>query len=272
MIIVNDIEQIQNICRDKSNKGFIPTMGALHKGHISLIQKSRLNLDFIIVSIFINPAQFSENEDLDKYPQNAKNDIKICQDNKVDVLFMPLAKDIYQDYEPKIISDKIDAYKLEGINRPSHFDGVLNVVMKLLNIITPNKLYLGKKDAQQIILIEKMIKSFFLNINVIRCESIRDDDGIAMSSRNIYLSKNDRMKLMQVNKALQKCKNKITNNKTKSDIIIEEIRNNLIKLEINYISIVNHKLKQAKYTIISDTIILISVNINNTNYIDNIWL
>ena len=182
MKIINTVQELQEIRKELvGSVGFVPTMGALHEGHISLIKNARANNDLVIVSIFVNPTQFLANEDLDKYPRRDMADKKICELCKVDYLFMPEVNTMYQGNDEVLIkAPKISSFILEGEKRPGHFDGVLQVVLKLFNLVQPTNAYFGKKDAQQLALISQMVKNLFLPINIIECEIIRENDGIEM--------------------------------------------------------------------------------------------
>ncbi|MBN2249151.1 MAG: pantoate--beta-alanine ligase, partial [Campylobacterales bacterium] len=157
--------------------GFVPTMGALHKGHLSLIQKARAENDHLIVSIFVNPTQFLEGEDLDAYPRREEADRKICELAKADILFMPTVDQMYEHDELSIGAPAIRGYILEGQKRPGHFDGMLQIVMKLLNLTGADNAYFGKKDAQQLALIMQMVKNYFMDVKIIPCEIVRDEKG-----------------------------------------------------------------------------------------------
>lgn len=173
--------------------GFVPTMGALHKGHASLIERSVAENDFTVVSIFVNPTQFDNPEDLQKYPRTFEKDMDLSKKLNVDFIFYPWYNDLYPDnYNYKISENKFSK-TLCGAHRPGHFDGVLTIVMKLLNIVSPAKAYFGEKDYQQYKLIDKMCKTFFMDVEIIPCKTVRDDDGLALSSRNILLSNEERI-------------------------------------------------------------------------------
>lgn len=272
MIIIKNPIELFNICKKENSKGFVPTMGAIHKGHISLIKESIQNNKITIVSIFINPTQFLENEDFGQYPQKKDDDIDICKKENVDILFMPLADSIYGINEPKVQANSITSYILDGFKRPSHFDGVLNVLLKLFNLIKPQNAYFGKKDAQQVLLVDKMVKSFFMDINIIKCETIREDNGIAMSSRNIYLDDISTKDLIKVSQSLFDAKAFILKGELKSENIINIIKENIKSMDVNYVHIIDKAFKKCNYVRISNNIILISVNIKKINYIDNIWI
>lgn len=185
-----EIRNSENI-KDKSI-GFVPTMGALHKGHASLIERCVKENDISVVSIFLNPTQFNDPNDLKNYPRSFENDLKLLEDLNVDYLFYPDNEEIYFDnYRYKIVESEFSKI-LCGAFRPGHFEGVLTVVMKLFNIIKPHRAYFGEKDYQQLKLVEGMCKAFFMNIEIIPCPVVRDEDGLALSSRNLLLTTEER--------------------------------------------------------------------------------
>ncbi len=174
--------------------GFVPTMGALHQGHVALLNKSRHENAISVLSIFVNPTQFNDKKDFEKYPITISADEKLAVTAGVDFLFLPQANEIYSDdYRFKVTENKL-AHMLEGAFRPDHFDGVLTVVLKLFNLVRPQRAYFGEKDYQQLRLIQEMAHTLFLSIDVIACETIRESDGLAMSSRNVRLSESARKK------------------------------------------------------------------------------
>jgi len=196
MRIIKTVKEIKSELRNLSRKqiGFVPTMGSLHKGHISLIEKSLAENNITFVSIFVNPTQFDNAEDLEKYPNQLKSDIKILEDLKIDYLYLPTYKELYADnYKYKIMEDDLSKI-LCGAYREGHFTGVLTVVMKLLNIVKPTKAYFGEKDYQQYLLVKGMAEAFFLDVEIINCPIIRDEDGLALSSRNVRLTNEERQK------------------------------------------------------------------------------
>lgn len=279
MQIINNIAELKSVLKPiySENKtiGFVPTMGALHDGHISLIKDARINNDIVVVSIFINPTQFLLNEDLDKYPTRYESDTKICNLAKVDFLFMPDVNTMYKKDEVLIKAPQIKGFVLEGEKRPGHFDGMLQIVLKLFNLIQPTNAYFGKKDAQQLSLINQMVKNFYLDINIIECEIIRETDGLAYSSRNIYLSKTDRIEALYISKSLKLAAKLIGTGELNCIKIHDLIYNTLIKssnIDIEYITIVNREFQYIEDIKIKDSIILIAVKIGNTRLIDNIWI
>jgi len=255
----------------KKSVGFVPTMGALHEGHLELIKRARKENDYVIVSIFVNPTQFLPGEDLDKYPRKLQADLEICKRAKVDAVFTPTSENMYSKDEILIKAPKVKGYILEGFFRPGHFDGVLQVVNKLFNIIKPTRAYFGKKDAQQLYLIKQMVKNFFFDIEIIAVDTIRDKDGLALSSRNVYLSPQERKRALSISKALKKAAK--LSNKTQN---IEEIKKEMLKIldvdKLQYIAFVDREFNPIDKIIHQNTIILIAAFVGNTRLIDNIWI
>ncbi|WP_321779229.1 pantoate--beta-alanine ligase [Sulfurimonas sp.] len=252
--------------------GFVPTMGALHEGHISLIKEARKQNELVVVSIFVNPTQFSKDEDLDKYPKKDGADKKICEISGVDILFFPNAKDIYGSDEVSLMAPKVRGFVLEGLTRPSHFNGVLTVVMKLLNIVNPTKVYFGKKDAQQLNLISLMVKQLFMSVEIVAVDTVRESDGLALSSRNIYLSKDERKEALKISSALYLARNLITRNILEVEVIKEQMLNSLQPLEIFYVEILNHDFEIIKKVEVGRSLVLVEVRVGETRLLDNIWL
>ncbi|NQT63359.1 MAG: pantoate--beta-alanine ligase [Candidatus Marinimicrobia bacterium] len=196
MIIGNDVKQWQSIRRQDSVDtmlGFVPTMGALHQGHLSLVNRSLQENDKTVVSIFLNPTQFNDPKDLSGYPQTLEQDIAALETAGVDVLLLPDFEQVYPDnYRYKLIESEF-SQQLCGASRPGHFDGVLTVVMKLLNIVQAHNAYFGEKDYQQYVLIKEMAEAFFLRTKIIACPTVREADGLAFSSRNARLATGERI-------------------------------------------------------------------------------
>lgn len=252
--------------------GFVPTMGALHEGHISLIKEARKNNEFVVVSIFVNPTQFSKDEDLDKYPRKDEADKKICELSGVDVLFFPNADDIYGDDEVSLLAPNVRGYVLEGNTRPTHFNGVLTVVNKLLNIVNPTRAYFGKKDAQQLNLISLMVKQLFMNVEIVPVDTKRDSDGLALSSRNVYLSKEERKEALKIPGSLNIASSMISKNILDAKEIQQKMLDHLRPLEIFYVEILDREFNKIKNAEIGNTIILVEVKVGDTRLLDNIWL
>jgi pantoate--beta-alanine ligase len=183
--------------------GFVPTMGALHAGHRSLIERSARENDVTVVSIFVNPTQFSPGEDFEKYPKTTDADIGLCEAAGADIVFLPRADEIYPDGFSSQIDMTGPTEALCGLTRPGHFRGVMTVVAKLFNIVRPDRAYFGEKDAQQLVVIRKLARDLNMGIEIVGCPTIREDDGLAMSSRNAYLSPEERRAARCVPRALE---------------------------------------------------------------------
>lgn len=186
-----------------SSIGFVPTMGALHAGHLSLVKSSQRDNDFTVVSIFVNPTQFNQAADLEHYPRTTAADLALLQATNTDAVFMPDAASLYPDAYAFRVSESAFSQRLCGAHRPGHFDGVLTVVMKLFNIIRPTRAYFGEKDYQQLQLVRSMVDAFFLPVTVVACPTVREADGLAMSSRNTRLNAQQRAQASGLFRALQ---------------------------------------------------------------------
>lgn len=252
--------------------GFVATMGALHDGHIRLIKQAKEQNEIVVVSIFVNPTQFLANEDFDKYPKKDSADKKICELAGVTYLFMPNTASIYTNDEVSLVAPAVKGYILEGMSRPGHFDGVLTVVMKLLNIVRPTRAYFGKKDAQQLYLISLMAKRMFLDTQIIAVDTLRDKDGLAYSSRNSYLSKEQRELALKIPRSLRIATSMIIEKKFDSAKIIKKMKEILNPLEVAYIAVVDREFNALTKVEISNTIILVEVLVGQTRLLDNIWI
>jgi len=278
MIIVNSIKTLFEATKTfKGSVGFVPTMGALHEGHLTLIRQARRENDAVVVSIFVNPTQFLEGEDLDAYPRKEDADTKICELAGVDVLFMPTIEMMYELDELSITAPAIRGFILEGTKRAGHFDGMLQVVMKLLNLIAYNKpsefrAYFGKKDAQQLVLIEQMVRNYFINVQIVPCDIVRDADGLALSSRNVYLSKEERVKALSLSRSLKRATEMVMKKEFEVALIQEEMRKVLSDIEVEYVALVNRQFQAIKQVEIGNTIILVAGGVGSTRLIDNLWI
>ena len=263
----NLIKYLESISDKKI--GFVPTMGALHGGHLSLIQKCVKENDISIVSIFVNPTQFLEGEDFEKYPKKIDADKKICSLAGVDILFLPTADEIYFEDETSILAPKIKGYILEGYKRPGHFNGVLQVVLKLLNITKANNAYFGKKDAQQLYLIKKMVKELFLKTNIIECEIIREESGLALSSRNSYLDQREKEDAILISSSLKKAATLISKGEKDVSNIKKEMLQTLKSLKVEYVEITDREFNKINTIKPGDTRILVAAYAGLTRLIDN---
>ena len=264
---------IKKIKSPSKKIGFVPTMGALHEGHLSLIRKSRRENDIVIISIFINPKQFGPKEDFKSYPRPEKKDILLAKKEKVDIIFYPSEKEMYPT--GFLTSIDVDAITnvLCGVSRPEHFRGVTTVVGKLLNIVSPDVMYLGQKDAQQIIVLKRMIADLNFPVTVKACPIVREPDGLAMSSRNKYLTPCQRETATVLFKSLKDAKKKVLDGERNAAKIIRVIQASIEKHssgKIDYIACVNADsllpLKQLK----DKVMIALAVKFGQTRLIDNI--
>ena len=252
--------------------GFVPTMGALHEGHISLMKQAKKENELLVVSIFVNPTQFAKGEDLSSYPNDKLRDEKICEMSAVDILFYPNKDDMYGDDEVSLLSPNVRGFVLEGYTRPSHFNGVLTVVNKFFNIVNPTKAYFGKKDAQQLNLIQLMVKQLFMSVEIVPVDTIRESDGLAMSSRNVYLSVSQREESLKISRSLNLASSMISRGINDTQSILQAMDDFLSPLKIYYTEILDREFNKINEVLIGDTIILVEVEVGDTRLLDNLWL
>ena len=254
--------------------GFVPTMGALHEGHLSLIRRAREENAGVIVSIFVNPTQFLAGEDLDKYPRREEADRRICDLAGVDLLYVPSVDQIYGEDELCIGAPKLRGYILEGARRPGHFDGMLQVVMKLLNLSRADRAYFGKKDAQQLILIEQMVRDYFMRVEIVGCEIVRDPDGLALSSRNVYLSAEERRRALSLSRSLKRAGKLVQMGEENSARILAEMEAVLLPEvdELEYVAIVDRRFRPLERIRKGNSIVLVAAKVGTTRLIDNLWI
>ena len=274
MEIITTIENIRSIVNQWKDKGysigFVPTMGYLHDGHAALIDQARKDNDKVIVSIFVNPTQFGENEDLNSYPRDINRDKSLCEAHKADIIFSPTSDEMYHDRKAFVnIVELSDT--LCGISRTIHFKGVCTVVAKLFNIIQPTNAYFGEKDAQQLAIIRKMVYDLNFPVNIIGVPIVRESDGLAKSSRNTYLSKEERKAATILYKAVQMGKQTIKRGASADSIIntMTEIINTEPLAKIDYVSVVDANTMQPVHEITSPVLVAMAVYIGSTRLIDN---
>ena len=274
MVIVRTIEALQEAKNALSGSiGFVPTMGALHHGHLSLMKKAKKENEHLIVSIFVNPTQFMEGEDLDAYPRKEEADTKICKLAGVDILFMPTIDAMYEEDELCISAPAIRGYILEGEKRPGHFDGMLQVVMKLLNLSGAHNAYFGKKDAQQLVLIKQMVKNYFMDVNIIPCDIIRDDNGLALSSRNVYLQGEEKIRALSLARSLKRATKMVMAGELNVEVIKKEMLTVLEETDqVEYVAIVDREFNALDTVEIGNTIILVAAWVGKPRLIDNLWI
>jgi len=277
MIITDTINQTREIIvqarRDGKTIGIVPTMGALHEGHFSLIRRCRAECSFAAVSIFVNPTQFAPDEDLDKYPHNFEADYRACRDLGVDLIFAPATTEMYPRKNLTWINVEKITNHLCGTSRPNHFRGVCTIVAKLFNIIQPDIAWFGQKDAQQLVVIRRMVADLNMPVDIRSCPTVRETDGLAISSRNDYLNSDQRRQGLCLNQALCRAREMVIDGTTDANIIIEAMRLIIEKqpdASIDYISIVDNDLLQPIAEIDRPALIALAVRIGPARLIDNI--
>ena len=279
MRIIKSVSEMQAYADSLRNEvtkiGFVPTMGALHEGHLSLIRKSIETADITILSIFVNPIQFSPTEDLKEYQRNFKEDEKLADEIGVSLIFYPSKEKIYPDgYKTFTVVEGLSDI-LEGRSRPSHFKGVTTVVNKLFNIVKPHVAFFGQKDAQQAVIIKKMAEDLNFGIEIIVCPTIREDDGLAMSSRNAYLSPEARKQATFIHQALKEAESLHRNGEQNPEILTEKIINRVSSAslaKIDYAAIVDSRTFQPVESSKNGALVAIAVFMAQTRLIDNIIL
>ena len=281
-MLVHTIEELRQKRAEWKNLkvGIVPTMGALHEGHLSLIKKAKETCDKVVVSVFVNPIQFGPSEDFDKYPRTLDKDMELCNSVGVDLVFAPTPKEMYG--EGNRLSNDTLTYvcppffyvnKLCGKTRVGHFDGVCTVVLKLFNIVQPDYGFFGQKDAQQVIIIKKMVKDLNVPIEIIQCPIVREDSGLALSSRNKYLSeegKKDALVLSQILKNIKACFQKgITDVSALKETAYGYLTD---KHDMEYLEILDRNTLEEKPNANKDSIALIACRVEGVRLIDNIYL
>lgn len=273
-------EQIKEWKKAGLTVGFVPTMGALHNGHLSLIKKAVEKCDKVVVSVFVNPIQFCPGEDLDKYPRTLEADQKLCESNGVNIVFAPTPSEMYGDCQMRtndfltyVIPPFFYVNKLCGKSRVGHFDGVCTVVNKLFNIVQPDFAFFGQKDAQQLIIIKKMVKDLNIPVEIIPCPIVREESGLALSSRNKYLSEEDKIQAL----ALSKILNNIKNCYKKGITDVEALKETAYQFlndhhDLEYLEFMNEENLDEMTTADDHTRVFIACKVGGVRLIDNILL
>ncbi len=255
--------------------GLVPTMGYLHAGHLSLVEAARRDGMFVVASIFVNPTQFGPGEDYERYPRDTAGDLRKCEDAGVELVFMPAVADMY----PPDAVTSVHVAKLTetlcGPCRPGHFDGVATVVAKLFNIVQPDRAYFGEKDAQQLAVIRRLIRDLDLPIEIVGCPTVREPDGLAMSSRNAYLSPDERRRAAVLYRALRAAQERIQAGERSAPAVLAEMRqivNTGQPAGVDYISIVDADTLQPVEQIERPVLAALAVRIGRTRLIDNLTI
>lgn len=276
MIILEKINELRDRVKEWRSQGlkvgFVPTMGYLHEGHESLIKRASEENDKVVVSIFVNPIQFGPKEDLSTYPRDLERDSKVCERAGANIIFHPENEEMYfNDFSTFVDMNGLTS-GLCGKSRPTHFRGVCTVVTKLFNIVAPDRAYFGEKDAQQLAVIKRMVRDLNIDVEVIGCPIVREEDGLAKSSRNTYLSEEERRAATILNKSLRLAKEKIENGERNSDNIKETIKEKIDSeklAKIDYIEVVDSFSMESVDKIEKSVLVAIAVFIGKTRLIDN---
>lgn len=276
MKVVHTIQEVRDAVAAWRNEGseiaLVPTMGFLHNGHKSLMERARKENGKVIVSIFVNPIQFGPNEDFASYPRDLDHDKAVCEAVGVDLIFAPEKDEMYTEGFCSFVGMSILTEELCGKSRPCHFQGVCTVVSKLFHIVTPDRAYFGQKDAQQLAIIKRMVIDLNMNVTVIGCPIVREDDGLALSSRNTYLSKEERKAALILNRTLNLAEDMAKQGGCDAAALLERMRENINTeplAKIDYVEAVDVLTMKPVETLTESTLIAMAVYIGSTRLIDN---
>lgn len=276
MKIIRSLKEMANTAAAQKSGaksiGFVPTMGALHQGHLSLIRRARKENDFVVVSIFVNPTQFAPGEDFEKYPRHLKLDAQLCRKEGVDIVFSPGAKQMYPDNYKTYVQVEDLSNHLCGLSRPGHFKAVATVVAKLFNLVRPDIAYFGQKDAQQAIIIKRMAADLNMPVKIKVLATVRQRNGLALSSRNVYLTKQEKQEALVLFKSLNLARALLKKGRRNVKFLLEKIKA-LIRLEkravIDYVAIVDRRTLQPVKKISDNCLLALAVRIGKTRLLDN---
>ena len=266
-------EYVKELRRKEKNIGFVPTMGYLHAGHLSLVRESVRRCDCTVVSIFVNPTQFAPNEDFNKYPRNIQSDIEILEKEGVDLIFIPGDGEMYPEGYQTYVEVKNLQDRLCGGSRPNFFKGVCTIVLKLFNIVTPDISFFGQKDAQQVVILKKMVCDLNLDVKIEALPIIREKSGLALSSRNEYLDKKQKKAALCLSRSLIRAREMVETGEKNVALVLKSIKTEIESeplARIDYIEIVDSESLQPVNQINDKMLIAVAVFINNVRLIDNI--
>lgn len=272
MIIAKTPEEVRDALKGAGTVGLVPTMGYLHDGHLSLVRRSVTENHATAVSIFVNPTQFGPNEDLSRYPRDLKRDLELLEPLGVDLVFTPEPEAMYHRNHSTWVEEVNLARGLCGASRPGHFRGVCTVVLKLFNIVKPNRAYFGEKDYQQLKVIQRMVRDLNLDVQVVGCPIVREEDGLAMSSRNVYLSPEERSLALCLSRAVNRAQAEASRGVSDPASIVEAALSEIPdhpSITVDYIKLVDCDTLEELETLNSSGRILLAVRVGSTRLIDN---
>lgn len=279
MKVVTTVKEVRELVKgwkkEGQSVGFVPTMGYLHEGHGSLISAARKDNDKVVVSIFVNPMQFGPTEDLESYPRDLEKDSAYCESLGADLIFHPEASEMYTDGFSSFVDMSVLTEELCGLSRPVHFRGVCTVVNKLFNIVQPDRAYFGQKDAQQLAVIKHMVEDLNMDVTVIGCPIVREEDGLAKSSRNTYLSQEERKAALVLSKTIFMGQKLVEEGMTDAKKLVALMKENIEKeplAKIDYVKAVDGLTMQQVDTLKSPGLVAMAVYIGKTRLIDNFMI
>ena len=276
MKVIKAIDDMKRLRQQLAKSvGFVPTMGYFHEGHLTLVRQARAENPSVVVSIFVNPTQFGPQEDFNSYPHDTQRDLALLEKEQVDIVFMPSVAEMYPPQFSSWVEVGKVTEKLEGASRPGHFKGVTTVVAKLFNIVQPNRAYFGQKDAQQLVVIKKMVADLDMNLEIVAVPTVREPDGLAMSSRNTYLNPEERKAAVILYQALGLAQKLWSQGEKDAQTIRQQMTDLIQKqplADIDYVSIADAETLDELDTVKSPALVSLAVRIGKTRLIDNVVL
>jgi pantoate--beta-alanine ligase len=274
MRIVETVSEMQQLCRglraNNAPLGFVPTMGALHEGHLSLVRRAKAECGSVAASIFVNPLQFGPNEDFAKYPRTFDDDCRKLAAEGVVLLFAPTPAEMYPAGAATKITVEGIGDRLDGASRPGHFTGVATVVAKLFHAVQPHRAYFGQKDAAQLAVLRQMVRDLNFDLEIIGCPIVRDADGLALSSRNRYLSPAERVEALALRRALERIRQAIARGERRSETLVQQGLQELTRVKVDYLATVDAQTLLPVSTVAPDTLVAVAAWVGQTRLIDNL--
>jgi pantoate--beta-alanine ligase len=277
--ICGTVDEVRSFCRATrvagKTIGFVPTMGALHEGHLSLVRAAKAQSDVVVVSIFVNPTQFGPKEDFSKYPRNFERDRELLEQEKIDLLFAPSVHEVYGEASITYVTVEGLSEKLDGVSRPGHFRGVTTVVSKLFNIIEPDLAFFGQKDAAQVAIIRRMVRDMKMPVEIVACPILRESDGLAMSSRNGYLNVEERKRALVLRQSLMAVEKAFNGGERRASNLIDSALRIFAgepSVRLDYFQIVDPETLESVEAVAGPTLVAVAAYVGTTRLIDNVVL